>query len=762
MFAGKVAFASTGGSSPFYLTQKEIKNNTGVIRLPAMSGRSLGDPQRIILYAQSDGTMRIQMPSLLWIALERDPDWLVLSENAADAVPIRLFGSPAGERWYVQLSGSDLRRVYYSLNQASPILGVMRAAGETREGFDTFAPTVITKSLQEMQSTKDAREADLRFVDLSGERLDEITFYGANFSGGRLDGATFAQADLRTAKFVGSSLKGIRCDGARLDGADMTRAKLDGTSWGSPLRALSIVLTGCSARDAVLGGQASPLDCSNANLAGGDFRGANLQGLFLKNAEASGAILAGCNLDKANLDGAKLINAVAVGASLIDASMQEVNAQGASFVRANLTRADLSRARMGAKAWLFAIESTFSTSLDEKKLPPALIDAFNKQGVKLMDSDEVREAEPGRRWTISDPAGPYVLVMNAAAQIDVFRASPDLRPTTLRGAICQGTRAPGASLAGADLRGVQWYSTPATLDHADLESAALSGSLLVQTDFTQAYLAGADLSECVLVQAGFRGCLLRPYENGRPFSLEGSLLQEANFEEATLVGALLTDSAVALVRGVPLFRLDKTDEQYLNGGDVSKLASAFEKSGYPLGDEPKLSQSKTWVLDNRADPNSAAPRWYRVRPIRNTLHVYDGAEKRLFGLDSLYEELLSRPSASQELVAAFGQAGYSLCLAAPINVESYWQIDVGADVLGLSAVSYPVMRIYAEAAHLPVFASVLLRLRDWPQYPDGIAFSATVAIERALNAATLGPSGYPRSLLDAGFIDLETFMTVGG
>jgi uncharacterized protein YjbI with pentapeptide repeats len=678
----------------------------------------------------------------------------MLGENSADAVALKFSGSPNGAKWEA-LTADGWKRVFYTLDRVSPILSVNGG-----EGFaDTFAPTIITRSLQEIRQSKNGRSADLRLVDLTGENLDDIDFTAADFSAGTLNRATFTKATLVDSKFIGSSLNRIRCDGATLDRADMTRAKLDGTSWGSPARAPGIILTSCSAQDAVLGGQSSPLDCEKANLASGDFRGAKLQGLNLKNAEASGAILAGAVLDRAVLDGATLARVVAVGTSFIGASLKGVNAQGALFIRADLTNADLTRAKMGAKAWLFAIAGTFSKDLDEKKfVQPPLIEAFRQQGVTLQPSDAVQVIEIGQRWTISNPAGPYVLVMNASSQIDVFSASPDLRPATLRDANCRGTRAPSASLAGADLRGVQWYSNPATLDHADLESAALNGSLLVQTDFTQAYLSGADLSNCVLVQAEFRGCLIGAGENRRAFSLEGSLLQQAKFDEATLVGSLLTDSAVAMARGVPLFRLNKSDEQYLDSGDLARLAPAFQKAGYPLGQNSKLTTSKTWVLDNRADPSSA-PRLYRVRLISSILQVYDGDGKKLFRLDSVYEPFLSRPAASQELVAAFAQAGYSLVLGAPISIESYWQIDVGADVLKQKAVSYPVMRIYSESSYLPVYASVQLLLRDWPQYPSGIAFSATSALEKALNPASIGPSGYPRSWVDK-LIDLETFMTI--
>jgi uncharacterized protein YjbI with pentapeptide repeats len=756
-FAGKSAFGSTPAGTKFYLTQMDFGSGPNLIRVPAMAARSMGDQERCILYSRADGSLRIQLASLLWISFLADLGLLMLTANPGDAVAIRFSSDGAGQGWEV-LTPEGWKRVYYTVNNPSPILSINGEAGVP----DVFAPVAITPSLEAIRSAKNGAGADLRWVALQDENLDGIDFTGADFSNGNLEGATFANATLTGAKFIQASLARMRCDGATLDRAVMTGAGLDGTSWGSPKSAVGIVLTGCSARDAVLGGQGKPLSCTDANLARGDFRGANLKGLVLTNAEASGAILAGCQLDGATLDGAKLTGAIAVGATLTGASLRGVNAQGANFAHADLSGADLTRAKMGAKAWLFNIAASFAKDLDEKRfVQPALMEAFREQGVVLPPSASVEIIMKGQRWQITDPAGPYLLSMNAAGQIDVFWASPDLRPATLRRAVCRGTRAPGASLSGADLRGVEWYSKPATLDHADLESAALAGSLLVQTDFTQAYLAGADLSGCVLVQASFRGCLLAPGENRRAFSLEGSLLQEADFSEATLVSALLTDAAASLARGVPLFRLPLAAKPNLTTQGLPALAPDFQKAGYPLGTGATISKLKSWFLDNSKDPNTSAPRSYRVRLIGITLQVYDGGTgQRLFPLDESYEEYLARATASQELVAAFGRASYSLHPGAPISLEDYWQIEVGANAAAGRAVFYPTLRVFAGTADLPVYASVKLLLRDWPQYATGLAFSATAALEKALNPASLGPSGFPRAWVDSGLMDWDAFMTI--
>jgi hypothetical protein len=60
-----------------------------------------------------------------------------------------------------------------------------------------------------------------------------------------------------------------------------------------------------------------------------------------------------------------------------------------------------------------------------------------------------------------------------------------------------------------------------------------------------------------------------------------------------------------------------------------------------------------------------------------------------------------------------------------------------------------------------VYGSVLVMLRDWPQYPDGLAFTATTAVEAALGSTSLTPSGYPRAWVDQGLTDWTAAMTAG-
>jgi uncharacterized protein YjbI with pentapeptide repeats len=731
-FVGKTVFGSARGG--VYLTTRTIKREgLSALQLPAMAATTLSDQERCILYAQPDGSLRIQMASLLWVALNPDLGWLVLTANFSEAAAFVFQGEPPGQRWQVR-TPTGLATVTYTVGNTSPILTTRGSSGDP----DSFLPLVITPSLAQIRQAKACHDGDFRHVDFSGEDLSGVDFTGAKFGGAILTGVIFDGATLTRSSFGDAALAGIRCNGAILDRADFDGANLNGVAWGSPASAREIVLTNCQAAGAVLGGQANPLDCTGASLAGSNFTGADLRGLILDNGNLQGII--------------------AVGAKLRGCSLRGVNGQGANLVRADLSAANLTRAKLGAKAYLFSVAGAVARALDEKPyVQPDLVQAFGAQGVKLSPEDRVAVIAAGKRWRVQDSGGPYLLLLSPAGGIDVFSERADLRPAVLRGAICEGTKAPGASMSGVDMRGVLWYGQGATLDHADLEGASLVGSLLVETDFSQAYLAGSDLSGCVLVQAKFRGCLLGPSENRQPFSLEGSWLQGADFRDATLLGALLVDAAVALPRGVPLFSLPLGAEKDLNQQGIAGLAPAFTRAGRPLGSDPTLAKVQIWLLENPGETDS--PRVYQVKLVRNDLRVFDGETgSYLFQLPPGDLGLLANKTPPPALVAAFNQSGYSLDPQATISTQGYWEISDSVNPEQGGPDAYPIMRVYPGADTLPVYGSVSVQLRDWPQYPEGIAFTATNALDGALNATSLGPSGYPRAWVDQGILDWETFL----
>jgi uncharacterized protein YjbI with pentapeptide repeats len=758
IFAGKVVFGSTGATPVRYLTAFAVKRpGKDPLWYPGMAAVAATPTERCILYQRADGSIALQLANLMWVALDERFGWLTATTDPTQAASLTLGGSPRGTSWTVATSGGQAA-VSYTVGSDAPLLTINGGVG----AYDTFAPTLVTPSLAAIATSKSCPEADLVDVDLRGAVLDTVNLHRASLDRAQLDGAKLTSCTLDQASFDGATLGSLRLDGAVLDSAHFVGADMAKAAWGTPKSAKAVVLTDCHARGAVLGGPPPALDCGGATLSGGDFRGADLRTLSLPGAAAQGALLSGCRLDNAVLDGADLTGAIADGATLTFASLRGTIAQAASFARADLSHADLTRVRMGAKAWLFTVPAAMATDLDTKPYAqPALVTAFANSGVRIRPEDPVRVVTPGQRWQITDPRGLYDLLLNQTPAIDVFNADPNLRPAVLRGAVCLQTTASGASLAGADLRGVLWHAKPATLAHADLEDTALNGAYLAGTDFTQARVAGTDLSDTVLVGSLLRGCVCSPGSSKRAVSLEGALVHGTDFTSASLLTTLLVDAAVSTERGVPLFRLPLSARANLTNTGLPQLAPLFDAAERPLGSGPTVTQIQQWLLDNSADPTPGMPRGYRVRPLQGKLAVYDTTGGTvLFYLPMSQQPALQQAKAPQSLVDAFAQAGqYTLVLGAPITPQPYWDIVVGSDAPVASVATYGRLRVFADPDALPVYGAVLVTPHAWPTQPDALAFGPTVALEAALNPQSIGPNGTPRAWYDEGLITFDELLT---
>jgi uncharacterized protein YjbI with pentapeptide repeats len=630
-------------------------------------------------------------------------------------------------------------------------------------GADTnFTTMVITPSVEAIVKSRACKNGDLTNLILDGAVMTGVDFTGARFDNASLIRSNLSGCTLTSASLTNSTLKGIILDQAILDNADMTQSTLGPPSWGAPARARGLILTQCHAAGAVLGGSAV-LDATDAILSGGDFTDANLEKPNLTGGKAAGAIFVRANLTGALLDNADLTNIIAVGAILKRASMHNVRGPNAVLASADLSNSDLAQAQFGAKTFLYVIPVSLAADLDGSAYPTTkVIDAFAQRGTTLDPQSPIVVVTKGARWEIDDHRGPYVLI-HAAGDIDVFLASPDIMPAILHDAICLDTKASGAGLSGADLRRVKWYGANATLDHADLENAVMSDSLLTGTDFTQAFLSGADLSRSVLVQAKFTGCSIGPVKGAAAFSLEDAQIQGCDFTEANLRGALLIGAGVATRDGVPLFTLPSSDAKYLTPNAIAGLASTFADAGYPLGSDPTVSTVDVWTIDNSADPITSDPRSYVVRRIAGRLRVYDGNTSRYyFALPNSALRWLANPTASQELIAMFVSAGYGLVAAAIIATDQYWALKTSSDAILNGAFGYSTFSIFLRDDSLSVFGSTLLLLRDWSQFPSGLAFSATSKLESALNQTCLGPSGAPMAWLASGRLAWGDFVTVAG
>lgn len=96
-FAGKVAFGSfPADGQAVYLTAWTVRKG---LQVPAMKAPAITDQEQCILYAQADGSLRIQLGNLLWIGLQPQLDWLVLTDDPAQAAALVLQGNPPGQSW---------------------------------------------------------------------------------------------------------------------------------------------------------------------------------------------------------------------------------------------------------------------------------------------------------------------------------------------------------------------------------------------------------------------------------------------------------------------------------------------------------------------------------------------------------------------------------------------------------------------------------------------------------------------------------------
>jgi hypothetical protein len=323
-FAGKVVFgSSTAKPGPVsYLTTIKFKRpGKDPLQLPAMAATAITPTERCILYARADGTIALQLGGLLWVAFDEDLGWLVTTPYSTNAASLTLGGSPWGQSWQIATS-KGLQPVFYTVGGPDPLLTINGGTAE-------FAPRVVTPSLAAIVQSHSCPNADLADVDLRGVHLSGIDFSSAVLARTQLDGASLG-CTFTHAVFDEATVGSATFNGAVLDSASFIGATLIGAAWGTPKSATRIVLTDCHAAGATLGQQSPPLlDCSNAILSGGDFRGANLRWLKLSGATAGGALLSGCHLDHAVLDGADLTGAVADGATLTWASLQGTSAQGA-------------------------------------------------------------------------------------------------------------------------------------------------------------------------------------------------------------------------------------------------------------------------------------------------------------------------------------------------------------------------------------------------------------------------------------------------
>lgn len=757
-FAGKQSFASSGVDSLVYLSYMEFRRSGGSILLPAMNATSMGDSTLVTLYQVTDTSDQFfcQLANGQWISLDYTTglNWLTLDPDPSKAIKISFSGTQQNRVWKVDI-GNGPQQVYYSVEQAAPLLTLNEASGSGR----SFAVTITTASLSLMRKSG-GKQANLKSVDFEGQDLSYIDFTQADFTKANLNGANCDNTTLTQAIMSKIVWGSATANNAVLDHADFTGAILTDAAWGKPKSAQAVNLSLVNAERAVLGDNDTALPMEKSNFTGANFASADLSKVNLTQATLSGARFDHCTFNGAILDNANLSRSLFLGASLRNCSLISITAQGANFTRADLSSAVLTRAQMGSRAFLFYLESSFVSALNSDKFPQSnLITAFQKHGVSLSDTAPIIVVAISKAWIIEDAnTGPFTLSFDQNGSIGVYRQT-SAAPAVLVQATCSDTKASSANFVGANMEGVAWYGAGATLDHADLEAVNLSNALMVGTDLTQAFLSGANFTNTILSQAKMSGTIVASGLVANATQFNGVHIEGLNFDDATLISAVFVSAGIALPMGVPLFTMPGSETPNLNNAGLSKLSHYFSAAGFPFGENATIATVTFWNIDNSSNPDHSSPASYDIELGGTKYLVFDGANGGyLFTLNSSFSSQLRQPIASAVLVSGFQTAGYSLVEGAPISSGSKWMITADSNSGFLRNVNYGYFFIFADTDNLTVYGSVLLRLRDWGNYPEGVAFSGTSQFYSSLAPQVIGPAGFPYALVKSGEISLLDYL----
>ncbi len=265
-------------------------------------------------------------------------------------------------------------------------------------------------------------------------------------------------------------------------------------------------------------------DFSGMDLSGVDFSGGELEGVDFSGATLVGANFKDAGLAHANFSGAILDNASLVGANIGKADFTGASCLGARFTDAVAQYTRLPEARLGGSDWkgvtLLEVEAPGSdwskASLEQATLIKCKLDGSSLTGAQMRRATVLECELAGCDFSsIQAESADFITCQLDGARFDGCEA-PNLRfvyRTSLKAASFKGSRMPGSNLRGTPLGESDFGE--AILDNADLseascvkacfERASLKGALLMKTDFTGARMAGANLMQTVAQHAVFHG-----------------------------------------------------------------------------------------------------------------------------------------------------------------------------------------------------------------------------------------------------------------
>lgn len=341
------------------------------------------------------------------------------------------------------------------------------------------------------------------------------------------------------------------------------------------------------------------------------FDGADLTGAVLKGSTLTGASFKGATLTQADLsstiaeqavfDDSTMTQAVLTKGDFTSGSFQDVTLYSAAVTYCNLTSANFTGAQCGAKSTLFTLPSSIVPELNSGPVPSDVVQAITQNQVTLSSAAILTTRIPSQDWIINDGSNTYEIVAGSS-NLTVLGYLSQNQAAAFSSSYMPDAVFTDANLYAVNFSGVQWYGSSAMADNADLEEADFSNANLGSMTLTQARLFGATFDGANLVSANLAGAWLQPSSSNRAASLVSASLQGALFTQAHLDSANLTNAAVALADGVPLFSLDDSYLSDLNQGTLSSdLSSAFAGKGYSLLSGASVTvatQSAQWTVNN--------------------------------------------------------------------------------------------------------------------------------------------------------------------
>jgi uncharacterized protein YjbI with pentapeptide repeats len=254
-----------------------------------------------------------------------------------------------------------------------------------------------------------------------------------------------------------------------------------------------------------------------SNVVGAFLKGAQLEGVYLGDANLTSVNFSNANLSGAYLGNANLTGVQASRANLSHAELGDANLSGADLQEANLIRSDLTHTNLSG----------------------ADLSGADLSGADLADANLA-----GANLIGANLAGANLIGAN-------------LRDATLSGANFKNAILFGANLSDSNLRGVD--ISYADLCRADLSGANMKGSILKGTNLSDSILFNTNLKEAILVAANLSYA-----------KLNGANLGGANLHKAIILGASLgdVDLSQVILKEADLSGADLSDAILL-GSDLS-------------------------------------------------------------------------------------------------------------------------------------------------------------------------------------------------